>query len=113
MANIANWKDPPCYEWENSVFQWPFSIAAIAMLNYQMVYEVPVVVLGFSYFLILFCHMLLETATFFFRFKQLAKGSVLSYPEATANVTKVPTTGPSMQLDYVGLSFFLYVAAQI
>ena len=24
---ITNWKDPPCYSWENSLFPWPCSIA--------------------------------------------------------------------------------------
>ena len=24
---ITNWKDPPCYSWENPLFQWSFSIA--------------------------------------------------------------------------------------
>ena len=27
MTNIANWKDPPCYQWVNPLFQWPCSIA--------------------------------------------------------------------------------------
>ena len=26
-ANITNWKDPPCYQWVNPLFLWPFSIA--------------------------------------------------------------------------------------
>ena len=83
------------------------------MLNYQRVYEVPVVVLSFSYFLILFCHLLLETATFFFRFKQLAKGSVLSYTEATANVTKGAGNRPFHAVGLCWTEVFLYVAAQI
>ena len=24
---ILQWKDPPCYYWENPLFLWPFSIA--------------------------------------------------------------------------------------
>ena len=28
-ANITNWKDPPCYEWENQLFLWLFSIAML------------------------------------------------------------------------------------
>ena len=36
LVNVykKRWKDPPCYSWENSRNQWPFSIA---MLNYQRV----------------------------------------------------------------------------
>ena len=31
---ITNWKDPPCYSWENPLFLWSFSIVT---LNYQRV----------------------------------------------------------------------------
>ena len=28
----TNWKGPPCYEWENSLFLWPCSIATCSSL---------------------------------------------------------------------------------
>ena len=35
LRNITNWKDPPCYQWENSTIST--GSFSIAMLNYQRV----------------------------------------------------------------------------